>query len=445
MSEVPSPFFRNRSFAELAIHAFSFIGVLALMVILFFSILGALIPPPELTPFLYLAYELMFYYLIFIALRAGSVLLFSFADRFFSKKNNTPQHFPMVSILVPCFNEEKVVQHAVQSLLKIDYPNFEIIVIDDGSSDLTLLLAKAFESEIRVRVIYQVNQGKANALNRGISEAHGEYIFSMDADSILDRDALKLGVPYLNASPKTAAVAGKVIVGNANNALTQFQKLEYIVGLNFQKSAQSFLSMVTIIPGPVGLFRRSAVLAVGGYSSITFAEDCDLTIRLLMKGYGTVYCPDMIATTEAPDDYFSLLKQRYRWSRGTLQAIKVNAKWLVLPWINLRNFFILWYFLLETMMIPSVNFIFAFFTVGHALHTGNILAMGPFFLQLALLEMLLSTYCLITEPKIFVLSIYSLINRATYGLSMEAVRFLSLIDELLGLPMNWNKLNRKGL
>jgi len=396
-------------------------------------------------PWLQAVYDVLFVYLGFVTVRATTTLLFSFADRFFKKELKPLVRYPLVSIILPCFNEEQVIEKAIKSLLNINYPNFDIMVVDDGSTDLTLLLAKAMELEKNVRVIYQKNAGKAAALNRGIYEAMGEYFFAIDADSLIDPDVFLHGVPYLESDPKIAAVAGNVIVGNSHNLLTSFQVLEYVAGLNFQKSAQSFLSIVMIVPGPVGLFRRSAVMKVGGYHSTTFAEDCDLTIRLLMEGFRTVYCREMKAVTEAPDNYVALLKQRYRWSRGTLQAVRANASWIFSPFKSVRNFMILLYFFGESTIIPCANFIFAFFTIGHAIYSGSILAIGPFFLQLTILDLILSAYIVLFENNRVSLVLLSLFNRASYGLSMEIIRFVSLLDELLGLPMNWNKLDRKGL
>ena len=424
---------------------FSLIGITIFTSILIFVAYDQMVGPNHEEPWLRTVYNIMLVYLVFVTLRASATLLFSFADRFFKRELKPLQRYPLVSIIVPCFNEEKVVEKAVKSLLDINYPNFDILVVDDGSTDLTLLLAKALETNKQVRVIYQKNRGKAEALNRGIHEAMGEYFFAIDADSLIDPDVFKHGVPYLESDSKIAAVAGNVIVGNAHNLLTSFQVLEYVVGLNFLKSAQSFLSIVTIVPGPVGLFRRSAVMQVGGYQSTTYAEDCDLTIRLLMEGFRTVYCKDMKAITEAPETYTELMKQRYRWSRGTFQAVKVNSYWLFHPLKNLRNFFILLYFLGESSLIPCANFVFAFFTVGHAVYTGNFLAIGPFFLQLTLLDLILSIYSVLFESHMVSLVFLSILNRASYGLSMEIIRFVSLLDELLGLPMNWNKLARKGL
>jgi cellulose synthase/poly-beta-1,6-N-acetylglucosamine synthase-like glycosyltransferase len=389
--------------------------------------------------------KVMLGYLAFVTLRSAVLVALSFADRFFTRAPGPCLNFPLVSVIVPCFNEEKVVENAVASILSMDYPNMEILVIDDGSTDLTLVQAKNMENDPRVRVIYQKNQGKAMALNRGIEEANGEYVMCVDADSMLSPDVIRLGIPYLERDQNIAAVAGSVEVGSTSNILSMFQRLEYVVGLNFHKAAQSFLSMVTIIPGPIGLFRRNAILAVGGYRDSTFAEDCDLSLRLLLSGYRTVYCADMIAITEVPDDFNSLTKQRYRWSRGVFQAIKSNSYWLVRPWINPRNSLIVLYMFVETLVIPTANFLFVMIFLHQAATSPQASMLGAFFVQLTLLDIILTAYSVLFERSMGALVMLAGINRLTYGLSMEVLRFFAMVDEMAGLPMNWNKLVRKGL
>lgn len=391
-------------------------------------------------------FHAMLFYLVVVTLRTALLLILSFAERFFTSADHAPLIIrPLVTVIIPCYNEEIVVLQAVRSTMQLQYSNLEILVIDDGSTDQTLLNAQSIREDSRVRVIHQANAGKAAALNRGILEAAGEYVLCVDADSILAPDVIELGLRYFQRDANLVAVAGSVRIGNDINTLTQFQKLEYLVGLNFHKSAQSFLGMVTIVPGPIGLFNRQKLIDIGGYQMNTFAEDCDLTIRLLMAGYRIRYCPDMVAVTEAPEDYDSLLKQRYRWARGTAQAILSNSYWFTHPFKNFRNFCIIFYFTFETFTIPIVNFLFVFLFIQNAIYAGNAAILGPYFIQLTVLDMVLTTYSVFTEKALPKLVFLSLINRLTYGLSLEVLRFFSLIDELVGLPMNWGKLQRKGL
>lgn len=387
----------------------------------------------------------MYLYLVFIFFRTAIHLILCFANTFFERSPKPLTEYPLVSVIIPCYNEEKVVRKAVQSAMKLTYPNYEIIIVDDGSKDGTLDIATELIRRGKVRVIHQLNAGKAMALNRGIEEALGEYFLCMDADSLLSPGAIELGLSYLHGNPNLAAVAGSVEIGNVNNAITSFQKLEYITGLNLFKVAQSFLGMVTVIPGPIGIFRKSVVQSVGGYRSSTYAEDCELTLRMLLAGYGTVYIPGMIAVTEAPEDITSLVAQRYRWSRGIVQAIRENIRWLFLPHKNLRNFVILLYMAVESILIPAANFIFAFLSLEFVLYYGSSEVFGQFFLQLMTLDLILTVFCIATESQSLLLIPYSILNRMTYGLGLEILRFFAVIDEVLGLPMSWAKLARKGL
>jgi cellulose synthase/poly-beta-1,6-N-acetylglucosamine synthase-like glycosyltransferase len=351
----------------------------------------------------------------------------------------------MISILVPGFNEGKVIGTAIQSLITLDYPNYEILVIDDGSKDDMFQIAKQYENDSRVRVIYKPNGGKSSALNRGIEEALGEYVLCMDADSKLSHDVLLKAMSYFESNRNLAALAGNVVVGNPTNLLTMFQKLEYVTGLNFYKSAQSYLGMVNIVPGPIGVFRRKVLLEMNGYRQDTFAEDCDLTLRILMAGYSVSYCPDLVAVTEAPDELMPLIKQRYRWSRGILQAINIQWESLKSNKLSLRNLGIFAMIYTESIIIPVVNFLFVIATVFYALMFDSTQLLGAYFIGLTLLDLSLAAYSVYTEKTVGSLVFLSMLNRITFGLAMEIVRFFSMFDELLKVPMTWGKLKRKGL
>lgn len=393
----------------------------------------------------------MYLYLGFIFLRTAMHLFLAFASLFFSLRIKKLKSFPLVSILVPCYNEDKVVESALKSIQKLTYPNYEIVVIDDGSSDSTLDLLSSLHSNrpgenARIRIIHQNNKGKAEALNLGVSEAQGDYILCVDADSELTPTVIEESLPLLIQNEKVAAVAGSIEVGNYNTLLCYFQSLEYISGLNLFKEAQSFLGMVTVVPGPVGLFKKKLVKQVGGYRSNTYAEDCELTLRLLVSGYRVLYTHNMKAFTEVPEDYSSLIKQRYRWSRGVFKAIKENSFWLMNPLKSFRNTIIILYMFVESFVIPSVNFLFSFIALSMLLTNESKLVFGSFFVQLLILDVVLAMYCLTFEPsRSFKMIFLSILNRFTYGFSLEILRFFSLLDEILNVPLSWGKLLRKGM
>lgn len=391
-----------------------------------------------------LAAEVMLFYLLFIFARTILLLSLSFIESFFRRKLPPIQSFPLVTIVIPCFNEEIGLRKAVASVKKIDYPNLEILIVDDGSTDSTFEIARELESDFQVRLILQENQGKAFALNNGIQQALGDYYVCMDADSELSSNLLLDSIPFFEADPNLAAVAGSVEVGNDRTVLTAFQKLEYIVGLNFHKMAQSCLNLVTIVPGPIGVFKKNSVLKVGGYHTDTFAEDCDLSMRLLMEGYNIKYTGLIKARTEAPENFSSLITQRYRWSRGMIQAI-VKSLLLLKTKGSFRNIFIVLYMFLETIFIPLVNFTFVMITLQFALMYSTAELLGPFFIGLTLLDLALILYSIIVERELGSLFLLGLFNRLTYGLALEVIRFFSIFDEIFRLPMKWGKIKRKGL
>ena len=390
------------------------------------------------------ATTIMLYYLLFIFARTIFLLSLSFVESFFSKKMKPVETYPLVTIIVPCFNEEIGIARAIESIRKINYPNIEILVVDDGSTDKTFEIVKALESEYFVRLIHQENSGKSNALNNGIKQALGDYFVCMDSDSVLSENLLMDSIPFFEIDPNLAAVAGAVEVGNDTSIITRFQKLEYIVGLNFHKMAQSCLNLVTIVPGPIGVFKKKAVLSVGGYHTDTFAEDCDLSMRLLMAGFNIKYNGKIKARTEAPDQFSSLITQRYRWSRGMVQAI-IKSVIDLAKHFTFRRAFVVSYMFLETIVIPVINFTFVIITLEFALTYTTTELMGPFFIGLTLLDMTLILYSIIIERELGILFFLGLFNRLTYGLSLEVIRFFSIFDEIFRLPMKWGRLKRKGM
>lgn len=234
-----------------------------------------------------------------------------------------------VSIIIPAYNEEITAVQTINSLLKTTYPDFELIFVDDGSKDKTYnIINEHFGNHPQVKVYRKDNGGKASALNYGISKAGSEYIICIDADTQLKTDAVTELMRYFYSS-KIAAVAGTVKVGNAHNIITKWQSIEYITAQNMDRRAFDLLNTITVVPGAIGAFRKAIVLEVGGFTTDTLAEDCDLTMRILKAGYKVKNCNTAIAYTEAPETVNMLLKQRFRWSFGVMQSFWKNRKTLL--------------------------------------------------------------------------------------------------------------------
>jgi len=232
-----------------------------------------------------------------------------------------PGEGPLISVLIPCFNEEKVIEASVRRILASDWKNLEILVLDDGSADKTsAIVAGAFADEPRVTLMTFPNGGKARALNRGLVEAHGEIVVALDADTLFPSDTLGRLARWFE-DPAIGAVAGNAIVGNRRNIITRWQALEYVTAQNLERRALAALGAVTVVPGAVGAWRRQALNELGGYPADTLAEDQDLTLAIQRAGWKVEFDPEARAYTEAPETVAGLLKQRFRWSFGTLQCI----------------------------------------------------------------------------------------------------------------------------
>ena len=228
---------------------------------------------------------------------------------------------PQVTVLIPAFNEEKVIVTTIERILASDYRNMEVLVIDDGSKDHTAYITRShFMNEPRVGVISIPNGGKANALNVGLSNARGEVIVALDADTQFETATIARLVRWFT-DPSIGAVAGNAKVGNRINMITRWQALEYIVAQNLERRALSALDTLTVVPGAVGAWRRQVLVELGGFPADTLAEDQDLTLHVQTQGYRVHFDPAAVAWTEAPATVSGLAKQRFRWAYGTLQCL----------------------------------------------------------------------------------------------------------------------------
>lgn len=386
-------------------------------------------------------------FLVLLIVRYFAMLWFAFLGHLESLSDpEIDPAAPLVSVLVPAFNESVCIESSIRSLAALDYPNFEIVVIDDGSTDDTYWRALDEAKRTRhveVRVVSQSNGGKASALNRGLREARGSFVMCVDGDSNVAPQSLRVGMRHF-ADPYVVAVAGNVKVVNRRNLLTWLQALEYVEGLNLMRSAQAFFRTVNIVPGPLGIFRREAVLAVGGYSTATFAEDCDLTLELLGEGWKIKYEPRAIAFTEAPEQLGTLLKQRYRWTRGILQAIRKHVGLLVAPGPRLGTRVTIAYMMFEAVLWPAMNvFANAFFLLV-AVQYGATRLLALWWLQLTLLDAIGALFSAAAEKEDLRLVPCSLVYRMSYILLIDICKVLATFEEIAGVRMGWGKLERLG-
>jgi cellulose synthase/poly-beta-1,6-N-acetylglucosamine synthase-like glycosyltransferase len=334
--------------------------------------------------------------------------------------------------------------------LELNYSNYEIIIVNDGSKDNTAEVAetlvgyqKGVTGLVKVSLINKPNGGKAKALNAGIQYSEAQFVLCMDGDSQLSENTLKMAVRHF-IDPLVGAVAGNVKVQNRKRMLTDLQALEYLEGLNMARSAQGFVKMVNIIPGPIGIFRKSAFKDAGFYSSDTFAEDADVTLKILAAGWKIIYEPNAIAFTEAPVTVYQLLKQRYRWTRGILQAIRKHKKYLINPTINFNNSVILWQMFYEALVWPAMNIFVNLYFIIVAIFYGMSSFIFLWWIGIAVLDLMAAVYCVAAEKEEFRLVPYAIIYRMVFILLIDVTKVMATIEEFLGVSMTWGKLERTG-
>jgi peptidoglycan-N-acetylglucosamine deacetylase len=352
-----------------------------------------------------------------------------------------PEGFsPLVTVLVPAYNEGKVIATTLHSLLASEYENLEILVVDDGSTDDTSAVVSALAaSNPRIRLITQANGGKSAAANHGLETARGEIVIAVDADTLVTPDAIPKMVAHF-ASPEVTAVCGNVEVGNVNGVITAFQAIEYVTSQNFDRRAFSALNTISVVPGALGAWRREAVVAAGGYSDQTLTEDADLTLTILRRGGKVVYEPEAYGRTEAPETLGALLKQRFRWTYGTYQCLWKHRKAFFkgpLGWIGLPNMVVFQLIFPLLSPIGDVMMVLSVFRGDWRAFMAGYVA----FLAMDICGSLLA-FTLDRKPLRYLPLL--LVQRFSYRQIMYYVCFKALISAVRGARHGWRKLDRTG-
>ena len=374
----------------------------------------------------------------------------------------SPGYNPRVAVLIPSYNEEKVIVRTIRSVLNSDYDNLRVIVIDDGSKDRTAEVAReAYAREIhegRVAVLEKPNGGKAAALNYGLEHVDEEIYVGIDADTVIAMDAVSKLVPHFE-DPGIGAVAGNAKVGNRVNLWTRWQALEYITSQNFERRALDLFHVITVVPGAIGAWRTKAVKDAGGYPINTVAEDADLTMSLLEHRLKVVYEDRALAFTEAPIDAKGLMRQRFRWSFGTLQAVwKHRAAFVrnkAMGLFALPN--ILIFQMLLPMVSPFIDLMFAYgiihyFIDAHyhpeAASKANFHQLLVYFLAFLMIDFVTSSVAFSLERRHPAnkgdrwLLFHIWLQRFAYRQLFSVVLFKTVKRAIDGKPFNWDKLER---
>jgi peptidoglycan-N-acetylglucosamine deacetylase len=361
---------------------------------------------------------------------------------------------PAVTVLIPAHNEENVVVQTVHSVLASTVKSLRVIVVNDGSTDSTgPQLDASFGSDPRVRIIHQVNRGKAVSLHRALGEVQTEIVVTIDADTEIEPDAISKLLRHFS-DPKVGAVAGNVKVGNRSRWLTRWQALEYITSQNMEKRAFDLLNCITVVPGALGAWRKEAIEAAGGITADTVAEDADLTIGIRRLGWRVSYDEEAIAWTDAPETPGALIRQRFRWTFGTLQSFWKHSDTLFRPkygtlgWIALPNIFV--FQLVLPLISPVIDLMFfgSLLLWGLAQFrmtklpqlwtTADVEKSVIFFLGFLLIDILTCVVAFALEKKEdWTLLVPVLLQRFYYRQLMYVVLFRSVKEAVSGRPVGW--------
>jgi cellulose synthase/poly-beta-1,6-N-acetylglucosamine synthase-like glycosyltransferase/peptidoglycan/xylan/chitin deacetylase (PgdA/CDA1 family)/spore germination protein YaaH len=364
-----------------------------------------------------------------------------------------------VSVVIPAYNEEKVIRKTIDSVLMARHPkNFEILVIDDGSTDNTFKIIKeTYGREPQVKAFSMPNGGKHSALNYGIHRAAGEIIVTFDADTIVTRDAIvKLARRF--SDPSVGAVAGNAKVGNRINILTRWQALEYVTSQNMDRRALDMLNGITVIPGSIGAWRRDVLKEAGGFSGDTLAEDSDLTITIIKLGYRVCYEEDAIASTEAPADIKGFVRQRFRWMFGTFQAAwkhkdaLFRPKYGFLGCFSLPNIFLFQVFFPVISPVMDVVMLLAVLSAGidrwqhpASFSPDSLIKILIFYFMFLMSDFLAAAIAFLLERKEDKRLLILLVpQRFFYRQLIYYVAIKSIVASLRGGLVGWSKVKRMG-
>jgi len=405
----------------------------------------------------WLRFGIAWIFLAGIALISGRALLvgvLAIIEKLRADPGAHPEYRPKVSVLIPAYNEELSVVGTVESALRSDYPDVEVIVVNDGSRDRTAeLLDECFAANPRVRIIHQSNGGKPAALNRALSHADGEIVVTIDADTEIEPDAISKLVRNF-ADPTVGAVAGNTKVGNRHLWITRWQALEYISSQNMEKRAFDLLNCITVVPGAIGAWRASAMRECGGFTSETVAEDTDLTLAIRRRHWRILYDDQAIAWTQAPESPGELIRQRFRWTFGTMQAVwkhrdtLARFKYGTLGWIALPNVFL--FQIVLPLFSPLIDLLFVgsltLWGLGQ-LHIRQIPQLWSgddvrravlFFLGFLVIDFCTCVIAFLLErDEDYTLLFPMLIQRFYYRQMMYVVLFRALVRAVQGRQVGW--------
>ena len=364
-----------------------------------------------------------------------------------NKQNIFNSKNPFVSIVVPAYNEGKVIGHCIKSILESNYSEYEVILVDDGSSDNTLEEMQHYETNSHVIVVTKKNGGKASALNVGLKLAKGEVIFFVDADGIFAPDTIsKMLSGFI--SEDVGAVCGNDAPINLDKLQTQLANLLTHVGTGFVRRALSTIDCLPVVSGNIGAYRSSTLEKTGPFLEGFIGEDMELTWRVHKAGYKVVFQPWAIVYAEAPSTITGLWKQRVRWARGLLKTAYIHRDMLFNPKYGLFAFY-LPINLTSMIIIPLLQLISIILLPILLFRNINPIPLnwigimgwlGMFSSIFALLFSIALDRAWFDLKYFYVIPLWVL-----YSFMMDVVMLWAIIVELRREEAKWNKLDRTGI
>lgn len=357
------------------------------------------------------------------------------------------QRQPLVSIIIPAYNEEKVLENCVRSILRSTYRKLEIIIVNDGSTDGTFAVMQNFAADPRVRLVNKPNGGKASALNRGIARAKGEVFFFVDADGLFKPDTITQMLAGFR-SEQVGAVCGNDAPVNLDCLQTQLLAVQTHVTTSFVRRALALVNCLPIVSGNIGAFRRDVIERIGPFRVGCIGEDLELTWRVHRAGYRVEFQPDAMVYAESPSTLMALWKQRVRWGRGLWQAVRLHQE----MFFNLRYGPIALYLplnVLSVAILPIVQLVMlglllVLIALGRSPISLDLVGiMGGIGLGLTAATTLLAV--IIDRGWRDLRYLYLLPLWIPYSFFMNVVTLWALILDVRGTQTQWNKLARTGV
>lgn len=349
-----------------------------------------------------------------------------------------PAVYPRISVIVPAYNEEKVIQTTIESLLATDYPDKEIIVVDDGSKDRTLEIASKYKG--RIKILHKENGGKASALNYALLYATGDIVTILDADTIIGHSSLK-HIAKAMTDKNVAAVAGNIKIRNKMNWLTWCQSLEYLSGIQIMRRGLDYFGAITIVPGALGAFRKKKLEESGTYHKETLVEDFDATIKVLRSGMVISGSNNATAYTQAPQTLRDFYKQRKRWYRGNLQVLRRHSDILLNPRFGYLHRLSYPLMTIHMLVTPIVGFMVWGFAI-YQIITGNyyfvVFMLGIFIV----LQYLLSAMAVRMDKDDKKMILYSVFLVIGYKQIIDILQIKAIIEEIMGQKAKWTSAQR---